>query len=126
MTTLTAFGALSAFLAALGVYGLFSWSVALRRRELAIRLTLGARPAAVGGSVVLQSVMLVVVGLAAGWLIVRAAQQPLTTVLFNVKPGDATSAMTGGLLLLAASLIACIPPALRAMRVDPVKGLRND
>ena len=44
MTTLTAFGALAAFLAALGVYGLFSWSVALRRRELAIRLTLGARP----------------------------------------------------------------------------------
>ena len=48
MTTLTTFGALAAFLAALGVYGLFSWSVALRRRELAIRLTLGERPAGVG------------------------------------------------------------------------------
>ena len=55
MTTLTAFGALAGFLAALGVYGLFSWSVALRRRELAIRLTLGARPAGVGASVLRHS-----------------------------------------------------------------------
>ena len=49
MTILVFFGALAALLAALGVYGLFSWTVALRRRELAIRLTLGARPAGVGG-----------------------------------------------------------------------------
>ena len=126
MTTLTAFGALSAFLAALGVYGLFSWSVALRRRELAIRLTLGARPAAVGASIVLQSAVLVVAGLAVGWAIVRAAQGPLTTVLFGVTPGDAASTVTAAALLFVASLVACLPPALRAMRVNPVEGLRNE
>lgn len=126
MTTLTAFGALSAFLAALGVYGLLSWSVALRRRELAIRLTLGARPSSVGASVVAQSATLVATGLLGGWLIVRAAQTPLTSVLFGVTPGDAGSTLTAAGLLLAASLIACLPPALRAMRVNPVEGLRND
>lgn len=126
MTTLTAFGALSALLAALGVYGLFSWAVALRHRELAIRLTLGARPSAVGFSVVAQSATLVVCGLIGGWLIVRAVQTPLTSVLFGVTAGDARSTLIAAALLLGASLIACVPPALRAMRVNPVDGLRND
>ena len=74
MTTLTAFGALAAFLAALGVYGLFSWSVALRQRELAIRLTLGARPFSVGATVVRHSVVLVGLGLVGGWLLVQSAR----------------------------------------------------
>ena len=61
MAILLFFGALAALLAALGVYGLFSWSVALRTRELAIRLTLGARPSSVGALVLGQSAVLVVV-----------------------------------------------------------------
>lgn len=126
MSTLTAFGALSAFLAALGVYGLFSWSVALRRRELAIRLTLGARPGAVGASVVSQSALLVAVGLVVGWGIVRLAEAPLATVLFNVKPGDAASTISAAAFLFGASLLACLPAAFRAMRVNPVEGLRNE
>jgi putative ABC transport system permease protein len=126
MTTLSAFGFLAALLAALGVYGLFSWSVALRRRELAIRLTLGARPVTVGASVVLHSALLVGIGLIAGWVIVRAAQGPLTTVLFGVTPGDMASTITAAALLFVASLVACVPAALRAMRVNPVDGLRND
>jgi putative ABC transport system permease protein len=66
--------ALAALLAALGVYGLFSWSVALRTRELAIRLTLGARPSAVGALVIGQSAVLVVAGLAVGLVIVKLAE----------------------------------------------------
>ena len=126
MTTLTAFGALAAFLAALGVYGLFSWSVALRQRELAIRLTLGARPYTVAASVVRQSIALVALGLAGGWLLVQSAQGVLGTVLFGVRPSDATSTATAALLLLVAALIASLPPAVRAMRVDPVEGLRAE
>ena len=84
MTTLSAFGVLAAFLAALGVYGLFSWSVALRRRELAIRLTLGARPISVGATVVRHSVVLVALGLAGGWVLVQSARGALATVLFGV------------------------------------------
>jgi putative ABC transport system permease protein len=126
MTTLTAFGALAAFLAALGVYGLFSWSVALRQRELAIRLTLGARPASVAATVVRQSVALVVGGLLTGLALVQAARGALSTVLFGVTPNDMTSLGIATALLFVAALVASLPPAWRAMRVDPVEGLRAE
>ncbi len=126
MSVLLGFGALAAFLSALGVYGLFSWSVALRTRELAIRLTLGARPAVVGGLVLRQGLLLVVAGVVAGVVLVRLAEGLLTRVLYEVSPTDAGStAVAGGLSLLAA-LAACVPPALRAMHVDPVEGLRAE
>lgn len=126
MTILLFFGGLAALLAALGVYGLFSWSVALRTRELAIRLTLGAKPAAVGALVIRQSAVLVLSGLAIGMGIIRLAESALSRVLFGVTATDATALVTAGSFLLAAALVACVPPALRAMRVDPVEGLRAE
>jgi putative ABC transport system permease protein len=126
MTTLTAFGALAAFLAALGVYGLFSWSVALRQRELAIRLTLGARPSSVFATVIRQSIVLAVIGLVGGWALVQAARGALTTVLFGVTPDDVASTATAAALLFLAAVVASLPAALRAMRVDPVEGLRAE
>jgi putative ABC transport system permease protein len=126
MATLSAFGVLAAILASLGVYGLFSWSVASRRRELAIRLTLGARPARIGALILEQGVLLVTIGLAGGWLIVYAARGPLATLLFQVSPNDPASTMMAAGLLMAASLAACLPAARRAMRVNPVEGLRSE
>ncbi len=124
MTILLFFGGLAALLAALGVYGLFSWSVALRTRELAIRLTLGAKPSSVGALV--------------DWAERRAGrgrprrrpgrsrlgESALARVVFGVTTSDAAALITASALLLIAALIACVPPALRAMRVDPVEGLR--
>jgi predicted permease len=126
MTILLFFGGLAALLAALGVYGLFSWSVALRTRELAIRLTLGAKPSSVGALVVGQSAVLVVAGLAAGLVIVRLAESALTRVVYGVTTTDAMALATASALLLIAAIIACVPPAIRAMRVDPVEGLRAE
>jgi predicted permease len=126
MTILVFFGGLAALLAAIGVYGLFSWSVALRTRELAIRLTLGAHPFTVGNLVVRQSAVLVVVGLTIGLALIRVAERALTRVLYEVTPSDLGSAAMATALLLGAALIACIPPAVRAMRVDPVEGLRAE
>lgn len=126
MTILVFFGGLAALLAALGVYGLFSWSVALRTRELAIRLTLGAKPIVVGGLVIRQSAILIVVGLAVGLTLIRLAESALARVLFGVTASDTLSTVTASAVLMAAALIACIPPALRAMRVDPVVGLRAE
>lgn len=126
MTILVVFGGLAALLAALGVYGLFSWSVALRTRELAIRLTLGAPPASVGRLVLRQSALLVVAGLAAGILLIRLVERALTSVLYEISPTDLGSTAIAGSLLLLAVLIACVPPALRAMRVDPAAGLRAE
>ena len=126
MTILVVFGGVAALLAALGVYGLFSWSVALRTRELAIRLTLGAAPASVGRLVLRQSAVLIVAGLVVGILLIRVLERALASVLYETSPTDlGSTAVASGLLLLAA-LAACIPPALRAMRVDPVEGLRSE
>ena len=126
MATLSAFGVLAAILASLGVYGLFSWSVASRRRELAIRLTLGARPARIGALILEQGIFLVAIGLTGGWLVVHAAREPLATLLFQVSPSDPVSTMTAAGLLMTASLAACLPAARRAMRVNPVEGLRSE
>jgi predicted permease len=126
MTILLFFGGLAALLAALGVYGLFSWSVALRTRELAIRLTLGAKPAAVGGLVVRQSAALVAAGLIVGLALVRVAESVLASVLFGVTPNDLVSTVTASAVLIAAAIVACVPPAIRAMNVDPAVGLRAE
>jgi putative ABC transport system permease protein len=126
MTILLLFGSLAALLAALGVYGLFSWSVALRTRELAIRLTLGAKPSSVGALVLGQSAVLVVSGLAVGLVIVRLAESALTRVVYGVSTTDAMALITASSLLLVAAIVACVPAALRAMRVNPVDGLRAE
>jgi putative ABC transport system permease protein len=126
MVVLGFFAALAAVLAALGVYGLFSWAVALRRRELAIRLTLGARPTGVGGLVIRQAAVLVATGLAGGLAVVWVARGVLAGVLYNVSPGDATSTLAAAVLIVVAALAACVPPVVRAMRVDPVEGLRAE
>jgi putative ABC transport system permease protein len=126
MTILLFFGGLAAVLAALGVYGLFSWSVALRTRELAIRLTLGARPSQVGAIVIGQSAVLVAAGLAAGLVIVRLAESALTRVVYGVSTTDAMALATASALLLIAAVVACVPAAVKAMRVDPVEGLRAE
>jgi ABC-type antimicrobial peptide transport system permease subunit len=126
MTTLTAFGLLAGALAALGVYGLFSWWVALRQRELAIRLTLGAQPSLVGAGVVRRSAGLVAVGLGLGLGLVQAARGLLDAVLFGVTAHDPASIASGAALLFGAAILASLPPAWRAMRVDPVAGLRAE
>jgi putative ABC transport system permease protein len=126
MTLLVFFGVTAALLAALGVYGLFSWSVAQRTRELAIRLTLGAKPISVGASVVRQSLVLVAIGLVVGLAIVRISEATLARVLFEMSPRDPGSLAAAGMLLLVVALAACVPPAIRALRVDPVEGLRSE
>lgn len=70
--------------------------------------------------------MLVVVGLAAGLILIRVAQSALTRVLYEVTPNDVGSTAIASALLLGAALLASVPPALRAMRVDPVEGLRAE
>jgi putative ABC transport system permease protein len=126
MVLLLFFGGVAAVLAGLGVYGLLSWAVALRTRELAIRLTLGARPARIGALLIAQTTLLVAVGLVTGLALVRLSQAALSRVLFEVAPSDASSTISATAVLVVAALVACLPPALRAMRVDPVVGLRTE
>src|SRR6185503_2155142 len=126
MSTLVFFGFLASLLAAIGVYGIFSWSVAMRTRELAIRLALGAEPLNVGRLVVGQTAALVAVGVLVGVVLVQVAGATIARVLFEVSPHAAAPTLGAMLVLAAAAIFASLAPARRAMRVDPVVGLRAE
>ena len=124
-SVLITFGGLAALLAAVGVYGLFSWAVAMRTRELAIRLALGATAGTVGGLVVRHGAMLVGVGLAGGLVAVQLLDGLLSRVLYGVSARDVVATAAACAVLIVAALVATMPPALRAMRVNPVEGLQR-
>ncbi len=125
-SVLLTFGGLAALLAAVGVYGLFSWAVAMRTRELAIRLALGATAGTVGGLVVRHGISLVVAGLAGGLVAVQLLDGLLSRVLYGVSARDVVATGAACAVLIVAALVATVPPALRAMRVNPVEGLRAE
>jgi putative ABC transport system permease protein len=125
MFLLGAFAFLTGTLAAVGVYGLLTWVVTERRRELAIRIALGARPALLAGGVTMQGVMLVAAGATIGFIGSRAAGTLLRDVLFETGPGDPAAVLASVGLLLGAALVACAVPAWRAARVEPLEGLRE-
>jgi putative ABC transport system permease protein len=125
MFVLSAFAVVTGALAAVGVYGLLMWVVNERRRELAIRLALGARPSMLARSVTVQGVTLVAIGTAIGIAVSRAAGTLLQAVLFETRVGDPVALVGSAVLLLAAALFACALPAWRAARVEPLEGLRD-
>ena len=126
MFVLIAFAVLTGTLAAIGVYGLLACVVNDRRRELAIRLALGAQPGALARLVTLQGLGLAATGVVAGLVIAQLARGVLQAVLFETRTTDAVSALAAAGLLLLAAAIACLAPARRAARVAPVEGLRGD
>jgi putative ABC transport system permease protein len=122
---LTTFAVLTGLLAAIGVYGLLAWTVNERRRELAIRLALGAQPGALARLVTQHGLTLALIGVVTGLAGAQLAQGVLRAVLFQTHTTDvAAMAAAAGLLMLAA-VLACLAPARRAARVAPAEGLRE-
>ena len=126
MLLLALFAGLAVVMAAVGVFGVMSYAVNLRSREMGIRLALGARPADVRWMVVAdgmkQAIIGVVIGLAgAAWL-----TRLMTSMLFGVTPGDPATLAAGAALLLMTAALACYLPARRATRVDPLVVLRTE
>jgi predicted permease len=120
------FGVVALALAALGLYGLLSYTVARRSRELGIRLALGAHERGVVALVVTYGGRLVLAGVVLGVPIIWAASRWIESMLFGVTPADPVAfAATAGVLLLAAGL-ATFMPARRAARLDPLTVLRRD
>ena len=125
MTLLAVFAGLAVVLAGAGIYGVMSHLVALRTPEIGVRLTLGAKPAAVMRQVLgegaLQAAMGLLIGLAASLALMRG----LRTILFEVEPTDPLTLVVVAMALMGIALLAVLVPAFRAMRVDPVVALRS-
>jgi ABC-type antimicrobial peptide transport system permease subunit len=123
---LTGFSLLAAVLALVGVYGLLSFSVSRRVREIGVRMALGAGRARVLRLVLGQSGALVSIGLIAGAALALVLSRLLRTLLFGVRPDDPVTIVAMAGAIAGAALLASLPPALRASRIDPVVALRED
>jgi predicted permease len=121
---LAVFGALSLVLAVIGIYGVMSYSVSQRTRELGLRMALGADEASVLKLVVRQGVTLAALGIAVGLGLSFALTRLVSNLLFDVKAHDPLIFAGVPLLLAVAALAASVQPALRAARVDPTLALR--
>jgi putative ABC transport system permease protein len=123
---LAGFAGLALLLAAIGIYGVLSYAVAERRREIGIRMALGASRAGVLARVMTQGLVLTAIGLAVGVTGALGLGRLLSSLLFGVQPNDIATvvAVVGTIALVA--VLACWLPAWRASRVDPNVVLRNE
>ena len=126
MQLLGTFAALAFILASVGIYGVVSYSVAQRTREIGIRVALGARRSDVLGLVLKEALRLTALGVGLGLIGAFAATRVLRSLLFEVKPTDPATFICLSLLLTLVALLASYIPARRATKVDPLVALRYE
>jgi putative ABC transport system permease protein len=120
------FAGLAVVLAMVGLYGLISYSIEQRTREIGIRVTLGAQRGDVLHMVLRQGMITTFIGVAVGIAGAIALTRLLNTLLFGVKPADWSTFVSVAALLLIAAIGACVIPARRAMTIDPMVALRHE
>jgi predicted permease len=120
------FATLALVLACIGLYGLLSYEVARRTRELGIRMALGAQRTNLMRLVVRQGLVLALVGAVIGVGASMAATRLMASMLYGVRPNDPGTFATVLVLLLLVAFAACVIPARRAMRIDPMVALREE
>jgi len=120
------FGLLALVLACVGLYGLLSYEVSRRTREIGIRMTLGAHRGNVLKLVIRQGIVLAMVGAALGIGVALGVTRYLASMLYNVRASDPTTIVAVAILLTLVALAACYIPARRATRVDPMVALRHE
>jgi predicted permease len=126
MLLLGVFAGLALLLAAIGIYSVLSYSVRQRVPEIGIRLALGARMTDVLRMVVLEGMKPTLLGVAIGMVAALAMGRLVASLVFQVKPTDPMTFISVGSLLALIALLACVIPAYRASKVDPVIALRNE
>jgi ABC-type antimicrobial peptide transport system permease subunit len=118
------FGALATLLAAIGLYGVMTYTVSKRTREIGVRMTLGAARLDVLQMVIREVGLVVAAGLAAGVPTGLLLARLIRSQLFNVSPLDARAAAIAAAIVAASALLAGFLPAQRATRIDPMRALR--
>jgi putative ABC transport system permease protein len=120
------FAALALLLAAIGIYGVMSFSVSQRRQEIGLRLALGAQRTNVRGMILGQALKLTLIGVGLGLAGAFVLARFLASLLFGIGSYDPVTFLGVVLLLIGVALLASYIPARRAMRVDPVVSLRYE
>jgi putative ABC transport system permease protein len=123
LVLLGVFAGVALFLAVVGIYGALAYTVTQRTREIGIRMAMGSAPADVFRSVVLHGVRITVVGVALGVGISLLLTGLIESLLFGVQPQDPAILVAAAALLSAVGVVACVVPARRATRVNPVEAL---
>ena len=126
LTLLLLFAGIALLLAATGVYALVAHSVTQRRKELAIRIAMGARSTDVRRLVLRHALTPVAGGVAAGLVVALVARQLLASLLYEVSPGNPLVLLAVATAVLAAAVVASLRPAANASRTDPIKALRSE
>jgi putative ABC transport system permease protein len=119
-------GGMALLLGVAGIYGVVSYSVSQRSREIGIRIALGARPQAVTRMFVGHGFMLAAIGVAIGLAASAGIMRLISTLLFEVRPIDPLTYSLVALMLIGATVLASYVPALRASTVDPIDALRAE
>jgi len=120
------FGVLALVLASIGLYGLLSYGVTSRSKEIGIRMALGAGTRNVLSLILHEAVLLVLIGVAVGVPVVLYVSRFAKTLLFDLSPTDPVSLVIAGLVLMSVALVAGYLPARRATKVDPLVALRDE
>lgn len=123
---LAAFAMVAFLLAGIGIHGLLSFTVSSRTQEIGVRIALGAQRSNILSLVLRESAALALMGTVFGLALGYAAGRILESILAGVKPGDATTLVTAVALTLLMTMVGSFMPAVRALRVDPVKAIRAE
>ncbi len=126
LLVMTGFGAAALLLSCVGVYGVFSYAVSLRTREIGIRMALGQDRDSVRNQVLGEGLRLTAASIAIGLAAAALVSRSLAASLYQVRPIDPITFVATPLLLAAAALAGCYVPARRATRVDPLVALKSD
>jgi ABC-type antimicrobial peptide transport system permease subunit len=120
------FGFIGLVLASIGLYGVMSYAVSRRTREIGIRMALGARPGMVERLVLRQGMMLTLIAVALGWPAAWMLAKMASSFLYGIQPHDMLTFVVVPPFLLVVALAACYLPARRAASIDPMQALRAE